>query len=436
VRDSEYDVFLGDADSLDGARFDGAHGRADSAGGAAVTDGTDGGSVLTLVDGRGAIPTGGASAARPADRDATVTFVGFARALAAAGLRIGPGRTATFLRAVAALDVTDPRNVYWAGRAVMAAEPDDLPVYDAVFAHYFSGRARSGLAPRARTLQPTTAILPLTDEPGGDGEEGEDGDAPVVKARASRRDVLRARDMARLTAEERAELSAMIALLRPGLPTRRSRRRHPAHLGAVDRRRTVRAMLAAGGEPARPPRHRVGTRPRRIVLLVDVSGSMAPYADPLLRFAHVLVRQRPFATEVFTIGTRLSRVTRALTQRDPDTALAAASVVIPDFSGGTRLGEVLKAFNDRWGQRGTAHGAIVVIFSDGWERGSCDLLGDQVTRLQRLARSVVWVNPHKGHDGYLPVQSGIVAALPHIDHFVAGHSLATLEELLEVIRGA
>jgi uncharacterized protein with von Willebrand factor type A (vWA) domain len=247
---------------------------------------------------------------------------------------------------------------------------------------------------------------------------------------------LRERDIARLTAAERAELAAMITLMRPGLPTRRSRRRYASHLGAADRRRTIRAMLAAGGEPVRPPRHRAGMRPRRIVLLIDVSGSMAAYADPLLRFAHVLVRQRPAATEVFTIGTRLSRVTRALTQRDPDVALRQAGSVIPDFSGGTRLGEVLKAFNDRWGQRGTAHGAAVVVFSDGWERGSCDLLAEQVERLHRLAKTVVWVNPHKGRDGYLPVQSGIVAALPFVDHFVAGHSLATLEQLLEVIRGA
>jgi uncharacterized protein with von Willebrand factor type A (vWA) domain len=204
----------------------------------------------------------------------------------------------------------------------------------------------------------------------------------------------------------------------------------------MDRRRTIRAMLAAGGEPGRPPHERAAPRPRRIVALVDVSGSMAPYADALLRFCHVLVRHRPATTEVFTIGTRLSRVTRALAQRDPDTALAAANDVIPDFSGGTRLGDVLKAFNDRWGQRGTAHGAVMVIFSDGWERGSTDLLAGEVERLQRLARSVVWVNPHKGRAGYVPVQAGIVAALPHVDHFVAGHSLATLEELTEVIRDA
>jgi uncharacterized protein with von Willebrand factor type A (vWA) domain len=239
-----------------------------------------------------------------------------------------------------------------------------------------------------------------------------------------------------LTAAERAQLSAMLDLLRPGLPTRRSRRRGPAPTGPIDRRRTIRAMLASGGEPGVPEHQRPRSKPRRIVLLIDVSGSMAPYADALLRFAHVLVRHRPASTEVFTIGTRLSRVSRALAARDPDAALAAAADVIPDFSGGTRLGEALKAFNDRWGQRGTAHGAVVVVFSDGWERGSTDLLGEQVQRLNRLARAVVWVNPHKGREGYLPVQSGIVAVLPHVDHFVAGHSLATLEELLEVIRDA
>lgn len=367
-------------------------------------------------------------------RDGTEILVGFARTLAAAGLSVGPGRTAAFLTAAAALDPGDRRQIYWAGRATMASEPDDIDIYDAVFAAYFSGRPRPTLRPRERTV--TTVPMPATDDgataDGGDEQE----DTPVVRARASSADVLRARDMARLTAAERAELAAMIALLSPGLPTRRSRRCYPSNLGAVDRRRTIRAMLAAGGEIAAPPRHRVGRRPRRIVLLIDVSGSMAHYADPLLRFGHVLVRRRPAATEVFTIGTRLSRVTRALAQRDPDSALKAAADVIPDFSGGTRLGEVLKAFNDRWGQRGTAHGAVVVIFSDGWERGSPDLLADQVARLHRLARCVVWVNPHKGRDGYLPVQSGIVAALPHVDHFVAGHSLATLEELLEVIRDA
>jgi uncharacterized protein with von Willebrand factor type A (vWA) domain len=177
-------------------------------------------------------------------------------------------------------------------------------------------------------------------------------------------------------------------------------------------------------------------RPRRVVLLIDVSGSMSPYADALLRFAHAAVRARPASTEVFTIGTRLTRVTREMRLRDPDRALAASGSAIPDWSGGTRLGEVLKAFLDRWGQRGTARGAVVVVCSDGWERGGAELLGEQMARLRRLAHSVVWVNPHKGREGYEPLTSGMQAALPSVDHFVSGHSLAAFEELSGVIQHA
>ena len=369
-------------------------------------------------------------------RDAPQILVGFARTLAAAGLSVGPSRTASFLAAAAKLDVTRPRDVYWAGRLTLTSEPDDIGVYDAVFEAYFGNRA----AATRRVPQRQTIAVPEmpTGEPPQEEESGPDDEAgpPPVRAKAAAVEVLRHRDMGRLSPTERAQLAAMLAMLRPGLPERRSRRRGPSPSGPFDRRRTIRAMLAGGGEPGVPEHQRPRSKPRKIVLLIDVSGSMAPYADPLLRFGHVLVRHRPAATEVFTIGTRLSRVTRALALRDPDAALMAAAEVIPDFSGGTRLGEVIKAFNDRWGQRGTAHGAVVVIFSDGWERGSTDLLAEQVERLRRLARSIVWVNPHKGRDGYLPVQSGIVAVLPHVDHFVAGHSMATLEELVEVIRDA
>ncbi|MFC7575053.1 VWA domain-containing protein [Klenkia terrae] len=173
-----------------------------------------------------------------------------------------------------------------------------------------------------------------------------------------------------------------------------------------------------------------------MVLLVDVSGSMSPYADALLRVAHAAARARPASTEVFTIGTRLTRVTREMRLRDPDKALAASGHAIPDWSGGTRIGEVLKAFLDRWGQRGTARGAVVVVCSDGWERGGTELLGEQMARLHRLAHSVVWVNPHKGRAGYEPLTGGMQAALPAVDHFVAGHSLAAFEELAGVIENA
>jgi uncharacterized protein len=180
------------------------------------------------------------------------------------------------------------------------------------------------------------------------------------------------------------------------------------------------------------PRH----KPRRLVLLIDVSGSMAPYADALLRFAHAAVRTAPVTTEVFTIGTRLTRITRQLRQRDPEHALNAAGTAIPDWSGGTRIGDVLRAFLDLWGQRGTARRAVVVVFSDGWERGDAALLGEQMARLARLAHRVVWVNPHKGKDGFAPATAGMIAALPYLDELIAGHSLAALHDLVEVIADA
>jgi uncharacterized protein with von Willebrand factor type A (vWA) domain len=195
-------------------------------------------------------------------------------------------------------------------------------------------------------------------------------------------------------------------------------------------------MLAAGGEPVRPRHHRKATRPRRVVLLLDVSGSMSPYADALLRFAHVVTRCNPAGIEVFSLGTRLTRLSRALRVRDPETALVAAGRAVPDWAGGTRLGETLGAFLDRWGRRGLARGAVVVIFSDGWERGDPSLLAEQMAQLRRLAHAVFWVNPHAGMDGYLPVQSGIAAALPFTDRLLAGHSLATLQDLLDEIRHA
>ena len=368
------------------------------------------------------------------DRDATVLLTAFTWALRAAGLSIGAERAATFLSATAALDVTRPVGVYWAGRLTLAGNPDDIATYNAVFDAYFTGRTApvGPRRPRQETAAPVLSMSPADSVDPGDGSDG----PPPVKARAAATEVLRHRDFGALSAADRRELAAMLALLRPGLPQRLSRRRRAARRGPVDVRRTVRAMLTTGGEPGRLQHRRQGQRPRRIVLLIDVSGSMGPYADALLRFAHVLVRHQPAAVEVFTVGTRLSRITRALRLPDPDAALRAAGEVIPDFSGGTRLGEVLQAFTDRWGQRGTARGAVVVLFSDGWERGSTDQLSQQVQRLRRLSRQLVWVNPHKGKDGYLPVQTGIVAVLPHLDAFVAGHSLATLEELLEVIRDA
>jgi uncharacterized protein with von Willebrand factor type A (vWA) domain len=256
---------------------------------------------------------------------------------------------------------------------------------------------------------------------------------------ASETEVLRHRDVAGLSAAERQRLAAMFGTLAPRPPRRRTSRHHPWRRGQVDAPRTLRASLRRMGEPADIAWRRRGTRPRRVVLLVDVSGSMSGYADALLRLAHRFTqaaREQGGVVETFTVGTRLTQLTRAMRLRDAERALVAAGETVPDWSGGTRLGETLRVFLDRWGRRGMARGAVVVVFSDGWERGDPALLGEQMAQLRRIAHRVVWVNPHRGKAGYEPVQQGVLAALPHCDHFVAGHSLATFAELAEVISRA
>ena len=360
-------------------------------------------------------------------------LAGFASALRHAGVAVTPDRTQTFLQAAEQAGAGDLDGVYWAGRATLCASPDDLERFDAVFREWFAGTLRPG-APRSSAVP--TAVQASLDDAGMPDDGDGAGDHPVLRAAASPTEVLRHRDIAELSAAERAELARLFTTLHPRLPRRRGPRHRPSGRGAIDARRTLREELRRAGEPGRIRHRRRAARPRRVVLLVDVSGSMAPYADSLLRLAHLFVQSSPRAVEVFTLGTRLTNVTRALRQRDPATALRLAGQTVPDWSGGTRLGEVLKVFADRWGQRGLARRSVLVVCSDGWERGDCSLLREQMRRLGRLAHLVVWMNPHRGKPGYEPVQSGIVAVLPYVDALVAGHSLATFAELIEVVAGA
>lgn len=364
------------------------------------------------------------------ERDVLATVVAFARTLRAAGVAAGPDRVHALVEATRHLDALRRRDLYWAGRLTLCAAPEDLPRYDLAFAAFFTGEA-AGSRRRTETVEVSrNRALP---GPAGDGAT--EPDEPATAATASAAEVLRHRDLARLDAAGREEVRRLLALLDPAGPTRRSRRHAPTRRGRLDVRRTVRTTLRHGGEPVRLQRRRPRPRPRRLVLVLDVSGSMQPYAESMLRFAHAAARRRP-GTEVFTLGTRLTRVTRELREREADAALRAVAGVIPDWSGGTRLGDLLKAFLDRWGQRGTARGAVVVLASDGWERGDAGLLGEQMARLHRLAFRVVWVNPHKAKPGYAPVTAGMAAALPFVDDFVEGHSLAALEALAGVLSGA
>lgn len=364
--------------------------------------------------------------------DADEVLLGFTRALRAAGVAVTSDRAQQYLAAVALLGPSE-EGTRAAGRATLCAGPDDLARHEQVFAAYFDHR--TGL-PRPRPAAPATtsyASMPLAEAAGADGGPEE---TDVVRAMASDAEVLRHRDVAGLSPAERARLTALFATLRPRAPHRRSARQRSWHRGEVDAARTLRASLRRMGEPAEVVHRRRATRPRRVVLLVDVSGSMSGYADALLRLAHRFTQAAPGSVETFTLGTRLTHLTRALRLRDPERAIVAAGETVPDWSGGTRLGENLQTFLTRWGRRGMARGAVVVVFSDGWERGDCTLLAQQAEQLGRVAHRLVWVNPHRGKTGYEPVQQGVVAVLPHVDDFVAGHSLATYAEVVEVVAGA
>ena len=362
-------------------------------------------------------------------------MTGFARALRAAGVAADATRLAGALDALTHVDVLDADAVYWAGRVTLCGEPDDLPRYDTVFDAWFRGRMPP--LPGPKRQGPPATVLQL--RPIGSDERGEqdaERDGDVLNTAASDTEVLSRRDVAGLSQAERDEVNALIALLAPRVGSRRTLRHRTRGRDQVDVARTVRRMLRDGGEAAELARLRPRVKPRRLVLLLDVSGSMSPYADVLLRFAHAAVRVAPTTTEAFTVGTRLTRITRQLRLRDPEQALAAAGTAVPDWSGGTRLGEALRAFLDLWGQRGAARGAVVVIASDGWERGDAALLGEQMARLHRLAHRVVWVNPHRGKAGFAPVTAGMSAALPHLDDLVAGHTLDALHTLADVIAHA
>ncbi|HWJ08931.1 MAG TPA: VWA domain-containing protein [Nocardioides sp.] len=368
-------------------------------------------------------------------READEVLLGFATALRAAGVAVTQDRTRAYLEAVALVGIADGDATRTAGRATLCANREDVERHDRVFDEWFHrDNTAPTLRPRGIQQRPGAGLLP-DDQADGSGADPDDD---PLRAAASAAEVLRHRDVAGLDPTERAQLAGMFASLPVRLPRRPTPRRTPHRRGAVDASRTLRASLRRMGEPDRIHRRRRTTRPRRVVLLVDVSGSMSGYADALLRLAHRIsaASSATGQVEVFTLGTRLTRVTRPLRLRDPERALAAAGDVVPDWSGGTRLGETLRAFLDRHGQRGMARGAAVVVFSDGWERGDPQLLGEQVARLHRLAHRVVWVNPHRGKAGYAPVQQGIVAVLPHVDHFLAGHSLATFAELTEVLADA
>jgi uncharacterized protein with von Willebrand factor type A (vWA) domain len=370
-------------------------------------------------------------------------LVGFGRLLRRRGLPVGTGRILTFCRAVAALDRLDRTGIYWAGRVSMVARKEDLAAYDAAFAEWFPTRARDvlnmGGGPDQPTQQPPELEV-LLDQ--GIGEESwepaegaEDGEAPVGVL-ASGAEVLRAKAFDELSESERIAADHVIRALAVHLPTRRSRRYRPSPYGRrFDQRRTLRASLRTQGEPFRRAWRDRRRRARPLVLILDVSGSMAAYSRALMQFGFAAMRAGR-RVEVFCFGTRLTRVTRALARTEPDEALRQVAATVVDWNGGTRIGASLKELLDRWSQHVAMRGAVVVLCSDGLERGEPALLAAQVARLSRLAHRLIWVNPLKGSPRYEPLARGMAAALPHVDVFLAGHNLESLESLCGVLEDA
>ncbi|BBL80367.1 VWA domain-containing protein [Rubrobacter xylanophilus] len=360
--------------------------------------------------------------------------VAFGRVLRGAGLSVGTERLVGFARALEELDVGRREDVYWAGRVTLTSRPEDVEVYDRAF-EVFWERGAEGAPPRRREAElripePEDSVMPAkeTVEPDERGEE-------AVGLRYSPVEVLRKKDFALYSPEEFAELQRLLADLRLSGALRRTRRLEPARRGRHDPRRTMRSAMRTGGETVRHRFRRAKDQPRRVVLLCDVSGSMAPYSRALLRFLHAgVISGGRF--EAFSVGTRLTRITRELSTRDPDRALRQAAGAVRDLSGGTRLGDALKEFVDRWGQRGMARGAVVVILSDGWDRGDVAVLAEQMRRIRRLAYRVIWVNPLKAAPGYRPLAAGMAAALPYVDVFLSGHNFESLEELARAVAAA
>ncbi len=370
----------------------------------------------------------------PVRREADELAITYARVLRGLGLAVPIGSVISFVEAIGLLGVDSRDAVYWAGRSTLVHRPEDLGVYDRAFRVFWEQVRPTGDDDEPEEpLKITIAIDDGDDQDdGGGADAAEPNDEPTLQLRFSATEVLRHKDFSSLY-DELAQAQQLMSHLRLAGPPRGSFRMQRSRRSPVpDLRGTIRASLRAGGEPIRRKFRDPGERMRRLVLLLDVSGSMEPYARGMLRFVHAAVagRQR---VEAFALGTRLTRVTRELSSRDPDKALQAAAARVLDWNGGTRLGDCLERFNDEWGVRGMARQSIVVILSDGWDRGDPALLAEQMQRLHRIAFRTIWVNPLKVTPGYAPLARGMAAALPFVDAFVEGHSVAAMEELAATI---
>jgi uncharacterized protein with von Willebrand factor type A (vWA) domain len=361
-------------------------------------------------------------------------LVNFASELRLAGLAVGSGDILTFCSAMSPLDPSDLLDLYWAGRATLVTRRENIPVYDEVFRRFFLGGADP--IPEMLTLkaQVTAEAQAVLEVPATDPADGGHDEEATLGLMASDAEALRHKSFAACTPEELAAVRKIIARIRLTPPKRRSRRTRSAPSGrAPDLRRMMRESQRLHGESAELFWRRRRVRLRPLILILDVSGSMADYSRNLLQFAYSAKRAAA-KVEVFCFGTRLTRVTRALDHRRPDEALERAARTVFDWEGGTRIGDSLDAFVRDWGRRGLCRGGIVVICSDGLDRGDPGILAAAMERLSRLSYRVVWMNPHRGDNpNFRPSTLGMMVAAPHIDLTLSGHDLSSLEELATLL---
>ena len=370
------------------------------------------------------------------------------RRLHDAGVPVTPERSADFARALTLVRPLSRRRLYWTARGVFVSDRSQVQAFDAVFCSIFGGpeadepRAAEAqaAAPPASRRRPSTGALGeragvATRGAGARRAMSERGRRCRWRWRATR-SVLASKRFEALEPDELAQLYRLMSRLELATPVRRTRRYERGRHGQrIDMRRTLRGSLRTGGDPIRLARRRRRVVRRRLVMLCDISGSMEPYARAYLQFLACAAGSGPNA-EAFAFATRLTRLTRALASRHPERAIQRAAAAAPDWSSGTRIGDALKEFNDRHGRRGMARGAVVVILSDGWERGDPKLVGREMERLARLAHRIVWVNPRVGASGFSVRAGGMVAALPHCDALVSGHSFEALGEVVDAIGAA
>ncbi len=390
---------------------------------------------------------------RPLEIDLPRLSVAFARRLQAAGVNVPAERPVRFAEALTLVAPESRRRLYYTARAVFVADATELTAFNRVFAEVFGALSESDAERRDEsvTAGPSQSDLPsrtsARERPhglGGGVDRASSGKRPERQAQeempvpvvASDEEKLAHKRFDALEPDELAELRRLIARLAVTTPTRLARRaRRDNHGRRIDMRRTLRQSMHTGGDPIRLARRRRRPVPRRLVLLCDISGSMEPYARVYLQFLACAAASDTGSCrhEAFAFATRLTRLTRALGSRNPDRAIQRAAAAAPDWSSGTRIGAALKTFNDRHARRGMARGAVVVILSDGWERGEPALVGQEMERLARLAHRIIWVNPRVASPGFQPRAGGMAAALPHVDALLAGHSLAALGDVVAAI---